>query len=818
MTNRSLFTLFSFLFFLTTAFAGKDTGNITGKVADGDNKPVAYANVLLLAGVDSTLVKAEYTDEEGAFELSNIPAGTYWLSVTFVGMADYVSPPFTLGTGESKAFPSITMHSAGIELAQVTVSARKPIVEVHADKTIFNIEGSINASGNNALELLRKAPGVVVDNNDNIMMSGKNGVQVYIDGKPSPLSASDLAAFLKTMQASEIATIEIISNPSARYDAAGNAGIINIRLKKDKRLGANANVNLDYSVGHLPQYNGSINGNYRSKKVNVFGRLGYSDYQNQNYFGLYREQYGTAYDQQNNGKEDGSSPSLRLGADYFINDKNTVGILVDGKQSDNVWRNTSYTRIYQLGQSVVDSILDAGSTQDFTRNNYNFNLNYRFDNAKGIILNVDADYGLYRNDGQEDQPNRYYNGDNTNGEPFKIKDFANNTETDIDITTFKIDHERPFAKGQLGVGLKYANVETDNTFDFFNVLEGEKNLDTGRSRRFVYSENVNAAYVNYSRQFNDALGIQVGVRAEQTNSDGMLTAYVPITGDSVVERNYLDFFPSGGLTYQLNPMNSLALTYSRRIDRPSYQDLNPFENRLDEKTFEKGNPRLNAQYTHSIALSHTFKYMYTTTLSFSRTTDLISRIVDIDDRDSTASFITWLNLGEQTNTTLNFSVPVQLTKWLNLYFNVNGYRQHNTGDFGDGKVVDITAWAVNGFAQATVSLPYDLAFEMSGWYNSPSIWEGNFRTKHIGSMDAGIQKKLMNGNANLKLSVSDIFKTSNWAGESFFGDLYIRGGGGWDSRRFKLSFSYSFGNQQVGNARRRTTGLEDEKNRIKSGN
>jgi outer membrane receptor protein involved in Fe transport len=809
--------LFSCLFF--TAFASKDTAKITGKVLDDKNQPVPFANVILYASADSAMVKAEYTKEDGSFELLSVPAGSFWLSVTYVGLPDYVSQPFNIVAGEVKTLGTIAMKSAAVDLTQVTVTAKKPIVEVHPDKTVFNVEGSINATGNNALELLRKAPGVVVDNNDNIMMSGKNGVQVYIDGKPSPLSASDLAAFLKTLQSNEIATIEIITNPSAKYDAEGNAGIINIRIKKDKRLGANANVSGEYSIGKYPQYNGSVNGNYRNKHFNAFGRIGYSDYTNYNYFDLNRDQFGISYDQANDGKSEGTSPSYRLGADFFLGDKQTVGFLVNGSRSDDTWRSKSFTSIYRTGQTTVDSILDASSLQETSRDNYNFNLNYRFDNTKGLVWNIDADYGLYRNDGEEDQPNNYYLGGIPTGTPFRSVHFANNSTTDIDIATFKVDHERPFLKGNLGAGFKIANVQTDNDFDFYNLKNSEPDLDEGRSRKFGYTENVNAAYLSYGRQF-EKFGLQLGLRAEQTNAEGDLRAY-DSAQDTVFERNYLNFFPSGGLTYQVNPVNSLQLTYSRRIDRPTYQDMNPFENRLDEKTFERGNPNLNPQYTNSFSLSHTYKFMYTTTLSYSRTTDLITRLVDIDQRDTTAGFITWDNLGKQSNLSLGFSIPVQLTKWLNAYTNFSGYRQHNRGDFSDEtgtKEVDLTAWAVNGYAQLTFSLPLEMSFELSGWYNSPAIWGGNFKTGHMGSVDAGLQKKVLQGKGNLKLAVSDIFKTTNWAGETFFGQLHINGGGGWDSRRFRASFTYLLGNDQVKAARRRSTGLEDEQNRIKSDN
>lgn len=817
MKKRTVLSVLSMSFLCANTYANKETGKITGKVLGNEKEPLPFANVLLFTTKDSSLVKAEFTSDNGAFELTNIGAGTYWVNVTYVGLPDFNSEPFQLVSDQSLQLPDIQLVSKGVELSEVTVVARKPLVEVHPDKTVFNVEGSINATGSDAMELLRKAPGVVVDNNDNIMLSGKNGVRIYIDGKPSQLSTQDLAAYLKTLQSSDIESIEIITNPSAKYDAQGNAGIINIRMKKDKRLGANANVNLGYSVGEKQQYNGSLSGNYRNKLLNTFGSYSYYDGENINFMELYREQSGKFFDQRSPSGGGWQSHNFKLGTDFFLNDFNTVGFLLNGHDGNSDWSNTSRSHIGRIGTSVVDSTLLAGSYSNFTRDNYNFNLNYRFDNTKGVVWNVDADYGFFKNDGDEFQPNEYRTGLGGEGSTIlREKIYSNTTANHIDIATLKLDHERPFLKGQLGIGAKFSYVKTDNDFNFFNVIENTPVVDPDRTNRFVYKENVNAAYANYSRQFGK-FGIQGGLRLEQTNSHGDLTAMKP-TNDPPVNLHYLDVFPSGGVTWQAHPKHSFQLTYSRRIDRPSYQDLNPFEGRLDELTFEKGNPFLSPQYTNNFQLNHTFNSMYNTSLSYSRTTDLITRIVDIDTRDTSATFITWKNLAEQNNLSLTFSAPVQIAKWWNAYINLSGYRTHNQADFGDGKIVNLKAVSFNGYAQHTFTLPHNLALEVSGWYNSPSVWGGTFKMDAMWSMDAGLQKKLLQGKGSLKVSVSDIFKTNTWSGISRFGALDMNINGGWDSRRLRVNFTYLIGNDQVKAARRRTTGLEDEKGRVKEEN
>ncbi len=803
-------------FFLTgSALANKETGTIKGIVFGNDNQPVSFANVLLYSAKDSSLVKAEYTADDGQFELQSIGAGRYWLNVSFVGMADFNSEPFDLTTGQNLNLPQIKMTTKGVDLAQVTVTTKKPLVEVHPDKTVFNVEGSINATGNNAMELLRKSPGVVVDNNDNIIMSGKGGVRIYIDGKPTQLSANDLAAYLKTIQSTDIATIEIITNPSARWDAEGNAGIINIRMKKDKRLGGNGNVNLGYAVGQRENYEGSVSGNYRNKLMNTFGSYSFNDGEWLEIMNIYREQNGTMLDQKGQNDNHWRSNNFKLGNDFFINDKNTIGFLVNGYESKQDDKGNIRTPISAIGGSQPDSTLISKTTTDGKRRNYNFNLNYRFDDAKGKIWNVDADYGFFKNDNSQIQPNMYLNGDGSDPNAIRSeKNYHMVTPMNIDIYTLKLDHERPLLKGQFGAGIKLSYVKTNNDFNFYNILEGEDVVDVDRTNFYTYTENVNAAYTTYNRQFGK-WGMQLGLRAEQTNSEGDLSALKDVN-DENVKRDYFNLFPSGGLTYTLNEKHSFQLNFSRRLDRPSYQDLNPFEYRLDELTFQKGNPFLRPQYSNNVQFSHTFMQMVNTSLAFSHTSDLIERLVDVSDVNDKAAFVTFRNLADQNNYSINIGSPIPITKWWNGYVNLNGYRTDINADFGEGKVVDVTIHAFNGYMQHTFTLPKDFSGEISGWYSSPSIWGGTFKMRQMWGIDAGVSKKLLKGKATLKLSVSDIFYSQKWGGKSTFGDLYMTIDGRGDSRRFRANFSYNFGNEQVKASRRRSTGLEDEKNRIKN--
>jgi len=809
--KQSIFTLFCLLLFASSSFA-KANGTIKGKVQDSDAQPLAYANVVLYNATDSSILKLELSDEEGKYQFNQLEANSYYIQISFVGLPNQTTAIFELTEGGNYVVPTVKMEANSNELEEVTVTAQRPILELKPDMMVMNVENSAVAVGDNALELLRKAPGVVIDNNENVALLGKAGVQVYIDGKPSPLGGADLAAFLKTMQSSEIEAIEIITNPSAKYDAQGNAGIINIRLKRAKGLGSNANLNLTYSQGEKTQYNGSINGNHRNKVLNVFGNYSHNYGENINFNEFYREQFGFIFDQRNDSGGFWRSNNFRLGTDFFLGKKHTVGFLVNGFFSDNEWGGESRAIISTAGNPQPDSILLARSESISDRMNVNYNINYRFDSGKGKSLNIDADYGKFDIARVEDQPNFYVSPTNEDN-VLSTSIVQTLTPTVIDIATFKVDYEQPIGEGKLGTGVKFSYVNTDNTFDFFDVIDGANILNKEVSNQFEYSENVNAAYANYNQQFGK-LGVSAGLRLEQTNSEGDLTSFVT-TEDDNVKRNYLDVFPSGGLTYNLNDKNSFRLNYSRRINRPSYQDLNPFRQRLDELTFEKGNPFLRPEYTNKLELTHTFMYAINTTLGFDHTKDLIARLTDAEGDKK--AFITYLNVEERYSYSLNVSGSVPIKEWWSVYASITGVHQKNKADFGDGKTLDLSATTFNTYAQNNFKLPGDFNVEVSGWFTSPSIWEGSFKMEEMWSLNAGLSKKILDGRGSLKLSINDIFKTNIWRGRSVFGDLDMSARGGWDSRRVRVNFSYLLGNNQV-KSRRRNTGLEDESSRIKSGN
>jgi hypothetical protein len=806
------------LFIVLTGY-GAAAQQVTGQVKDEQGKTLPSANVILHRVKDSSVAKITATNAAGRYEFSNIQAGNYFVAISHVSHASRKSAAFEVSGSGEIAVPEIVLEKSGASLQGVTVTSKKPMVEVKADKTILNVEGTINATGNDALELLRKSPGVLIDKDDNVSLSGKNGVQIYIDGKPTPLSGADLTAYLKNLQSSQIEAIEIITNPSAKYDAAGNAGIINIKLKKNKAFGTNGSVSAGYSIGIYPKYNEGLSLNHRDKKINVFGNYNYNRNKSSSLFQLYREQLDTIFSQVNNMTMRNNSHGYKAGLDYFISNKSTLGVLINGTIAENGFYTNSKTPITYKPTGITDRILTANNTSEGERNNVNFNINYRFADTSGHELNVDADYGRFRIKTDQLQPNIYYTPDMSTELSRFIYNFI--SPTDIDIYTLKTDYEQNLKGGKLGLGFKSSLVNTGNNFGRYNVVGVNKTLDTERSNQFDYSENINAVYVNYNKSYKGFM-IQAGLRMENTNNNG--DSY-SLNGNGTVnygskktfERNYTNLFPSAAVTFNKNPMKQWSFSYSRRIDRPAYQDLNPFEFKLDEYTFMKGNTELRPQYTNSIAVTHIYKYKLTTTLNYSRVADVFTQLVDTAEKSK--SFLTKKNLATQNIVSLNVSYPFSYKQY-SFFANLNTYYSHYKADFGGGnRVINLDVFSYNFFMQNSLKFgkKKNWTGEVSGFYNAPSLWQGTFESEAIYSIDGGIQKTIFSGKGNLKVAVSDIFRTLKFKGASNFAGQYLVASGNFESRQLKLNLTYRFGSSQVKASRNRSTGTEDESKRVGQG-
>lgn len=616
------------------------------------------------------------------------------------------------------------------------------------------------------------------------------------------------------MQSSNVEAIEIITNPSAKYDAAGNAGIINIRLKKNKSLGTNGSVNAGWAVGTFPKYNAGINLNNRNKHTNVFGSYNYNKNKNLSTINAYRTIADTSFDQKTAMIYKGENHSFKLGTDFFINSKKTFGITVNGSVDEGIGDSKANTAITYLPNNLKVRELKANNSSTSDRKNFNANMNYRYADTSGRELNMDADYGYYDIFSNQLQPNIYYDASGqTELNRIVYNMLAPST---ISLYSFKTDYEQNYKKGKLGIGGKVSFVNTDNDFKRYDVYSSSKVLDTSRSNKFIYKENVNAFYLNYNKPFKGMI-VQAGLRMENSNIEGNSkgnkyqnnsSSYLPY--DSTFKRHYTDLFPSIAVTFNKNPMSQFGLSYSRRIDRPAYQSLNPFEFKLDEYTYQKGNTNLRPQYSNSFGLSHTYKYKLNTRLNYTHVQDIFARLLDTAEISKT--FISNQNLATQDIVSLNVSYPYSYKKY-SVFTNFNSNYAAYKADFGAGRKVNLDVFSFNIYMQHSLKIGKTWTAELSGFYASPSIWQGTFKSKAMGGIDMGVQKVIFKGKGNIKAAVSDVFNSMQWGGESNFAGQYTSANGRWESQQFKLNFSYRFGNTKVKAARQRKNALEEEAKR-----
>ncbi len=779
---------------------------IKGKLADEAGSAIESVVVSLFTSDKVSFVKATVSLPDGTFVLKNVPSGVFYLEAKSLGLKDVQLTELVVES--DLELGELIMASSSEKLGEVTITAEKPMVQVMADKTVFNVQNTINSVGDTGFELLRKAPGILIDNNDNIIVEGKTGVLIYIDDKPSVLRGQDLVNYLKTIQASDIDSIEIITQPSSKYDAEGNAGIVNIKFKRDKSLGTNGNLATGITYGEYARYNTSVSFNNRNKKTSLYGSFSNGLGQSLSFINLFRTQNNTVFDARTETIYDLNTNNVRFGFDYYATEKSTLGVIMTGNFNGTDSESDSRTPIIPFNTSTPDQVLVAGSDTNNKTSNLYFNANYRFEGKDDTDVNVDMDYGRYDRDRENLQPNTYFNSDETQVISETINFMV--TPIVIDLFTTKADVETKFLKGKLSLGGKFSKIVTDNQFDFYDRINGQDIINPERTNDFTYDEQINAAYFNFNRKFEN-LNIQFGLRVENTRSDGELTSLQEEQNDRVI-RNYTDWFPSGGITYQVNRKNSLAVTYSKRIQRPNYQSLNPFEYKIDELSFSKGNPFLQPQYTDNIKLSHTYNYTLTTSVSYSFIRDYFARITEAVGNNQ--NFLTTRNVANQKVYNIGISYPTKFTEWWNIYFSVNAYRsifEATNPDF-----IPISQNTLSLYAQNTFKLGKGFRGEVSGWYSSPSIWGGTYRTKSLGSLNIAVQKQFFDDKFTARLAFNDILYTSPWQGDTQYGGLTINGDGGSDSQQVRFNLTYNFGRDEIKKARQRQTGLEDEKGRIEN--
>ena len=802
---RTIFTVLATTAIVASAQA-QGGAKIAGAVKDAEGKPLGAATISLLHAKDSSLAKLAVSDNSGQYEFIGIKEGRYLISVTSVGYGRSYSAPFA--ASGAMDVPAIALQRGSKELANVTVAVRKPLVEARLDKMVVNVDASPTNAGSSALDVLEKSPGVTLDKDGNISLKGKNGVVVLVDGKQTYLSGQDLTNLLRNMPANQLDQIEIMTQPSAKFDASGNSGVLNLRTKKGLQKGFNGSINLSYVQARYPKAPQSVNLNWRKGKVNVFSNLSYSYWEGFNELNIVRRFPGRVFDQHSNPHFSSNNYNARVGLDYSISKKTSVGFMLNGSYSLRRSDVQSHTDITNDNGGLL-SVNDATTNNKDTWKNFGANLNFRrLLKKQGAEITADADYIVYRNTSDQSLSNYYFEVNNpVQHDPYLLFGVLPGK---TDIVSGKIDVVLPVDKAskmEFGAKSSYVKNDNDAPYLYWDWAAGKEKPDP-HADHFIYEENINAAYSNWSQQV-DKWSYQLGLRLEHTHSTGNSLAT-----HNRVDRDYAQLFPTAFVSYKLNDQNTLGLSYSRRIVRPSYPDLNPFLRLLDSFTYQQGNPYLTPQFSHNIELSHNFRGVVNTVLNYSKTTDIIN---DILKQVGTTTFQTKENVASSRNIGLAVSANLPLKKWwfLNTYVNVYN-NQFNGTISGEPLDVNMTAWMANMSQQFRTGKGW--TFEVSGFYRSTTQDAGIIVAKPMGVVSFGISKTVLKNMGTLKLNVNDPFYIQKFSGYTHFHDINADISSKWDNRRVGLSFSWRFSKgQSAPQQRRRSSSAQDEQNRVGGG-
>ncbi len=802
----------SFSFVGHAQTAGKVSGMVTGS-----QKNLESASIGLLKAKDSSVVKLAVTDKAGQFEIEKVGVGRYLVVASAVGYAKYYSEVFEISAAApAYTLKAIAMKGASKDLSEVTVITKRPFIEQKVDRTIINVDATPSNAGATVLDILEKSPGISVDKDGNISLKGKQGVMIMLDGKPTYLSSADLANMLKNMPSANLDQIEIMTNPPAKFDASGNSGVINIKTKKTKTVGYSGTVTGNYGQGIYPKANLSTNLNYRKNKMNYFANA--STYYNEGFGDLtltrkFRDQANNAllsiFDQRAQMFRTGKGFNYKAGFDYFMNKKTTIGLVVTGYNNRNTEVNDNTTLIKDK-TNVLNTRTQAINDVSSRYENIGANLNLRhvFDSV-GNELTMDLDFVNYSSGSNQLLSNKFF--DKLGNKQSNDEILRGNIPSNIDIYSAKIDFTHPMKNNsRFEAGVKSSYVQTDNDAQYANWSAAANDFlkDVNRSNHFLYKENINAAYVNLSKQITKKWSAQLGLRLENTNLNGN-----QLTSGQKFERSYTQLFPTSFIGYTPNDKNQFAISYGRRIDRPNYQDLNPFFNFLDKYTYQVGNPYLNPQFSHNFEINHTYRGMLTTSLNYSTTKDIIQDVLEQVDSTHT-SFVRKSNIAKRRNIGLSVSLGMPVTKWWRTNVYVNVFNNKFTGIVNNG-YIEIEGNSAMTNVNNSFTFKKGWGGELSGFYRTGGV-EGVLVARAMGGVNMGVSKTVLKNKGTLRLVVRDVFLTQIFQGYSQYQNVDVTIRQQRDSRVVNLSFTYRFSKGKTA-AQRKKGSASDEQNRVNTG-
>ena len=785
---------------------------VHGVIKDAAEKPVEFANILLLKIADSTLVKGMITDGSGKYSFENIASGRYLLSATYTGMTQAYSPAFEIRE-DKKNIEMVAIHlqHAEVKLNEVKLDTKKPMFEQKIDRMVINVKNSITSAGGTALDVLEKSPGVTVNKQSNtIAINGKNGVVVMINGKINYMPMEALVQLLAGISAGNIEKIELITTPPAKYDAEGNAGYINIVLINNPNAGANGSYFLTAGYGKKELGAGGINFNYRTAKINLYGNYNFNyDHSIQNGAGFTQlTKSGNIVTNTSFSNRDAIRQvhNIRVGLDYQVDSSTIIGVLISGY--DNHWKMVADNGATVRQNGTLDTTINTVDNEINHWQNIMTNLNFQHTFKPGQVLYFDANYIYYKDNNPNGYSNVYYKG----ASEFLFKENIKSGKiTPINIKVLSMDYTMPLGKKiNIEAGAKVSLSKFTNDVYVQNLKQGLWITDSNLSANYLLKENIGAAYTSFTMDVNKKITMKAGLRYEYTYSN-LATA----TAINIVNRKYGQLFPTFYISQRLNDDNSVNFSYSRRITRPTFNDLAPFTIFFDPKTFFTGNPALQPAIANTVQASYILKN-FIFSLSYTHEDNTIESFqTQRIDTINNMLYLSAKNFKYEQFVTASFSLPITITKWWTMQNNINfDWKQVNT--IYNNAPVQLAVYDYNINSTQHFNLPKDFSIELTGFYISSSYF-GTAKLKPLYQVDAGLQKKFRNKKDNLRFTANDMFNTGT--NYRFVEDLPIAGtilsgNLNFGMIAYKLTYTHNFGNKSLKGKRDRSTGAEDELNRV----
>lgn len=803
MPNKKKFLLLWTILSVYSVVIAQTGVVMQGRMLDSDGGPVGSATIELIKLPDSLRLKTVNSNELGLFEFRNVSAGTYVLVAGSIGYRRNISGPYTVTPDSNIMAGNIKLTRDSLLLKEVEVKSEGTYIERAAGKVVLNVDKSIMASGSNAFDVLRRVPGIQAAADGQISMRGRQGITIMMDGKAVSLSSGDVAEFLRGISAELVDQIELISNPSSNYDASGAGGIVNIKLKKNKKTGTNGSVTGGGGLGENYKSNWALLLNHRQKYFNAYGSWTLNDYRRTDRYQMNRMVYfegmNEAFDINNHDLKSLSNQNFKVGTDFYISKNQTFGVMYTGMYNSMFSDEENRTILSDRGR--VDSTIHTFSKENRTVSNNAFNLNYKF-NFKSSAITVDADYLVYDRKSDENLTYNFYNDqNNVYRESSGLK---NLTPSHITIRSIKADYSMSLsARRVLQFGVKSSIVENKNKREIENADKADWLTSSFVNDESSFKENIQAVYGNYSQQFKK-VKLELGLRGEYTHSSGS-----SLLGSNL-DRSYFNLFPSSSFSFNLNKKHKLVLEYNRRITRPAYDDLNPFRYFLDQYTYREGNPYLRPEYSTSIELTDIYRDRLTSNLSYNYVRDYYLSFTEQNDTSGVSRTIK-RNLQGLRSIGMEFDYSLEANSWFSSILILQGYfRKFN---IGQGESIQRNSILISFSSSNTFKLKKDVRAECNFNYESPTV-SGMYDFKSVYVLDFGVGKTFLNDDLALKLSVSDILNSDRNRYTSNLPEVELTGRHKIETRVIRLNLTYKFGRKTVAGSKSRKTGNEAESKRV----